>query len=126
MARDQGYPLPSGIKVGARQQEGDRRAYGEYIMTYKTEDHGEAKPRHVIETRHPSSSKSVGRLSWYGKTHVIDKIDVDQEHGRKGIATAMWNWGQEMTPKPNHSGDRTQMGDAWARSTGDSLPRRSR
>lgn len=108
------------------QREGDQRQYGEYTMTYMTEYHGEAKPRHVIETRHSSNSKPVGRLSWYGKTHAIDRIDVDQEHGRKGIATAMWNWGQEMRPKPKHSGDRTNMGDAWARSTNAPLPRGNR
>ncbi len=91
-------------------------------MRYSTADHGERKPRHVIETF--LGNQRVGDLVWYGTTGTIHHIDVEQEYTRQGIATAMWEWGQEMSPKPKHSGDRTPMGDAWARSVGGPIPRR--
>jgi len=115
---------------GARQREGDERGFGDYTMRYHTEDLGERKPRHVIET-HAQDGSVAGRLNWYGTTGVIHHLEVagdedtgehglgnGQDHRRKGIATAMWNWGQEMSPKPKHSGDRTEQGKAWARSVG--------
>ncbi len=118
---------------GARQREGDERAFGDYTMRYHQKDHGESRPRHVIET-HAADGAVVGRLNWYGTTGVIHHLEVagpedngkqpssplgnGQDHRRKGIATAMWNWGQEMSPKPKHSGDRTPQGRSWARSVG--------
>lgn len=118
----------------ARQREGDTRLYStpdtDYEMRYHTEDQGERRPRHVIETRHPDGSVA-GRLAWYGTTGTIHRIEVagpedtgehglgnGQDHRRKGIATAMWDWGQEMTPRPRHSGDKTDQGKQWAKSVG--------
>jgi hypothetical protein len=118
-------------RSGSRQQEGDERSYGDYTMRYRTDDLGESKPRHVIETFHPDGSK-VGRLDWYGTTGRVNKIEVadenddgrqkqrpfgnGQDHGRRGIATAMWDWSQEMTPKTKHSGDQSDQGKAWVKS----------
>jgi 8-oxo-dGTP diphosphatase len=124
--------------TAARQREGDTRPHGDdYIMRYRSEDKGERKPRHVIETFH--GDDRVGELNWYGTTGVIHHLNVageedqrssglgnGQEHQHKGIATAMWNWGQEMTPKPRHSEDRTEQGDAWAKSVGGPRPRMRR
>jgi hypothetical protein len=103
--------------LSARQREGDERPYGDYTMRYRTEDQGERRPRHVIEAWHPEDGK-VGELNWYGTTGTIHNIDVDEGHSRRGIATAMWNWGQQMSPKPRHSGDRTTQGTEWAKSVG--------
>ena len=91
---------------------------------YSTVDEGERKPRHRIEAF--KDGAQVGRLEWHGVTHRIIRVDVDQEHGRQGIATEMWERSQQMRPRAQHSPDRTAMGDRWARKVGGTLPRRSR
>lgn len=105
------------------QSEGDERPYKGYVMRYMTSDQGERKPRHIIQTF--DGGKVVGELNWYGTTGTIHHIEVEDGYYRQGIATAMWEWGQEMRPKPKHSGDRTTQGDAWARSVGGPIPRRN-
>jgi hypothetical protein len=108
--------------MAARQREGDQRPYGDYTMRYRTTDEGERKPRHVIETFHPDDEQAVGKLSWRGSTRQVESVDVSPIHRGKGIATAMWDWSQEMTPKAKHSTDQTDQGKAWVRSL--SKPRR--
>jgi hypothetical protein len=115
-----------------RQQEGDERPYGDYMMRYRTEDLGERKPRHVIETIHPDGS-TAGRLTWYGTTGKVYRVETagpeddgsqrtplgnGQDHRRRGIATAMWDWSQEMTPRARHSNDQTNQGTLWAKALG--------
>ena len=100
--------------------------FGDYALRYRQEDQGERRPRHVIEAHHPGSDKPVGELNWYGTTGTIHHIHVEEKHGRRGLATAMWNMGQEAPRRPKHSRDRTAMGDKWARKVGGQLPRRSR
>jgi ribosomal protein S18 acetylase RimI-like enzyme len=100
--------------------------FGDYELRHRQEDQGERKPRHVIEAFQPRAEKPVGRLAWYGTTGTISNVDVDAEHSRRGIATAMWHMGQEARPRPKHSADRTAMGDAWARKVGGRLPRKVR
>jgi hypothetical protein len=123
-----------GAREGSRRQrEGDERPYGDYTMRYRTEDQGESKPRHVIETIHPDGS-TAGRLTWYGTTGRVYRVETagpeddgsqrtplgnGEDHRRRGIATAMWDWSQEMTPKARHSSDQTTQGTAWARSLGE-------
>jgi ribosomal protein S18 acetylase RimI-like enzyme len=117
---------PWSERVGTKataQREGDERAFGRFTMRYMTSDLGERKPRHIITTY--DGSTKVGELNWYGTTGTIHHIDVDDGYLRQGIATAMWEWSQEMRPKAKHSGDRTTQGDAWARSVGGPLPRRN-
>jgi hypothetical protein len=104
--------------VAVRQQEGDERQFGDYTMRYRTSDEGERRPRHVIEAWHPDHEQAVGKLSWMGTKHQVESIDVHAQHRHKGLATAMWNWSQEMTPRAKHSTDRTDDGKAWVRSLG--------
>jgi GNAT superfamily N-acetyltransferase len=54
----------------------------------------------------------------------VRNIFVKKEHQRKGIATAMWNYAEANGFKPQHSDDRTDAGEAWARSLGKRLPPR--
>jgi 2'-5' RNA ligase len=106
-------------------QGGASRSYGDYEMRYGTEDTGARKPAHVIEVHHPEDGK-VGFMRWMGTApYAIDKTEVHENHRRQGLATAMWDWAQEEgRPKPTHSRQRTDAGDAWARSVGGPLPRR--
>ena len=110
-------------KTAARTEDGAVRPYRGFEMRFHTEDQGERKPRMVIETFHGATR--IGTLSWYGTTGTIHHIEVEPEYLRQGIATAMWEWGQEMRPAPVHSGDRTTQGDAWARAVGGPIPRRN-
>ena len=87
------------------------------------------------ETRHrvvaEEGSDYVGELEWFsrGNNH-ISNIFVEPNHRRQGIATDMWNYAHEVAKTtrgvqpPRHSPDRTDDGDAWAKSTGKRVPKR--
>lgn len=106
-------------------KEGDSTQHGEYELRYDTIDTGASKPQHIIEAHHPEDGR-VGFMRWMGTApHAIDRVEVNSDHQRQGLATAMWNWAQENArPKPRHSNQRTPQGDAWARSVGGTLPRK--
>ena len=88
---------------------------------------------HEIQAVDKDTKKRVGTMQW---THTgrLWEIEVDYEHRRKGLATAMWNFGEKIAtqnygkgvnkhiPVPEHSVFRTPAGDAWAKSTGDPVP----
>jgi len=96
-------------------------------FTYSTVDTGAGRYKHLITAQHPEHG-DIGRMQWDNRS--ID-INVDDEHTRQGVATSMWEEGHRMAgqdrsiPQPKHSSDRTDKGDAWARSVGGRLPRRS-
>lgn len=89
---------------------------------------------HMVQAIHPQTGEIVGKMTWWEKTVAnageIDKIDVAENYRRMGIGTAMLNKAKELSqvddniPFPVHSATRTEMGEAWARSTGDILPKR--
>ena len=81
------------------------------------------RPMHRLEAVHPDHGV-VGKMDWSVKQ--IRNIDVEPEHRRQGIATALWEKGQSIRPTPKHSDQRTDAGDAWARTVGGRLPRRDR
>lgn len=70
----------------------------------------------------------IGHMSWSNRG--MHFIGVDDRYQRQGVATALWNEGHRIARqsssvvKPAHTGDRTDSGDAWARSVGGRLPRR--
>lgn len=67
----------------------------------------------------------VGVLLIHPKTNRIESVRVDPSHQRRGIATEMFNVAiQRLGKEPKHSSDRSDEGDAWARSVGGTLPRR--
>ena len=87
------------------------------------------------ETRHKVSAEmgdeEIGRLEWYSRGNmVISDIFVEEPYRRRGVATGMWNHAHEVAKStrgvqpPRHSSDRTDSGDAWARSVSKRLPRR--
>jgi ParB/Sulfiredoxin domain len=109
-------------------REGDERPFGYYTLRHRTEDLGERKPRHFIDAHTPEGAV-VGRMNWFGTTGWVHHIDVGGEeddavngsssigdgrdHQGRGLATAMWDWSQEMRPKAKHSKDQTSQGKAW-------------
>jgi GNAT superfamily N-acetyltransferase len=94
--------------------------FGDLTLTYRSRDEGSRRPDHVIEAHHPDEG-IVGKLSIKGTTSKVEGIEVDPDRQRQGIATAMWNFASPL--KPRHSNDRTNAGNAWAKSVGGPLPR---
>ncbi len=88
---------------------------------------------HEIQAIDKDTNTRVGSMQWT-YTGRLWEIEVDREHRRKGLATAMWNFGEKIAtqaynkgvnkhiPIPEHSVFRTDDGDAWAQSTGDTVP----
>lgn len=105
--------------------DGDTTPHGDYELRYEYVETGLKGGRHVIQAHHPDDGQ-VGRLEWMGrKPYAIHSLQVSDDHQRKGLATAMWDWSQAQgRPKPTHSQQRTDKGEAWARSVGGRLPRR--
>lgn len=96
----------------------NERYSGDYKMEYISPEMGNGLHK-IVATY---GDTVVGQMSWSSKQ--IEGLDVSDTHQRKGLATAMWNWGQEMRPRPKHSNDRTDQGDAWAKAIGGPIPRR--
>jgi GNAT superfamily N-acetyltransferase len=78
----------------------------------------------VIVAYHPVESM-VGELSWYEPHGTIGSVEVDPNHRRRGVATAMLRHAEKVRGKPLiHSQDRTEEGDAWAHAVGGHVPPR--
>lgn len=121
LLREQWRKVTAG-QVSAALREGEERFVGGFRLVYTTRDHGETKPRHVI-TAYDATAK-VGEMVWIGRTGEVWGIEVTPAYRRQGLATAMWQFAQEAPKKPKHSNQRTDDGEAWARSVGGPVPRR--
>jgi hypothetical protein len=90
---------------------------------------GEGRYIHQLTARTERGSQ-LGTMLWSNKQVLNIGVSADQQ--RRGVATALWNEGHRLAgevqriPQPKHSADRTNAGDAWARSVGGRLPRRKR
>jgi GNAT superfamily N-acetyltransferase len=72
----------------------------------------------AIEAHHPDEGK-VGHLLWHPNGEIQD-VQVDEPHRRKGVATGMLEHAKTLKVKPpKHSELRTEEGDAWVQSLGD-------
>ena len=95
-------------------------------FNYELKETGGSKGAHHISAS--LGDQPVGSMTW--RSREIQGISVEPEHRRQGVATALWNEGQRLAsenaqiPAPKHAADRTNAGDAWARSVGGRLPRR--
>lgn len=80
-------------------------------------------------------TETVGYLEWLGSpkddfNHVQD-IHVDPNMRRQGIATGMWKHAHYISTQfdnvapPSHHTQRTDEGDAWAKSVGGYRPTRT-
>lgn len=72
----------------------------------------------------------AGNILWHHKTGEIGNIGVSPHFQRRGLATSMYGRAKEIAADtrgvrpPRHSAQRTEAGEAWARSLGERLPRR--
>jgi GNAT superfamily N-acetyltransferase len=84
---------------------------------------------HTVVYR-PEGEQGHGVISWHHKTGRISNISVSSHLQRQGIATAVYGKAKEIAAEtrgvrpPRHSADRTEAGEAWARSLGERLPKR--
>ena len=84
---------------------------------------------HMLRASIPGQEHEAGSLEWGARG--IRFVEVARSNRRQGVATALWNEGHRLAenhgriPKPKHSAERTDEGDAWARSVGGRLPRRN-
>jgi len=101
-----------------------------YAFTFVPSTQGE---HHKVLAHH--GEQRVGIMKWDPENGNVEDIQVHPEHRRRGVATGMWNFAQThvrpQTPglgyaddviAPKHSVERTESGNAWAKSTGDKLP----
>lgn len=104
--------------------------FGDYSIEYV----GHEKPwagqigHHQVVAK-DSAGAQVGKMVWKSGSRIpgeVDDIRVKDEHRRKGLATAMWNYASSsgIKPSPKHSAQRTDEGDAWSKTIGGRRPRR--
>ena len=85
---------------------------------------------HTVYYGEPDPAAEGGMLRWHAKTGEIHNIEVSPGMRRQGIATAMYGKAKEISSltrgvkTPRHSPDRSEAGEAWARSLGERLPKR--
>jgi GNAT superfamily N-acetyltransferase len=92
----------------------------------------ESRPQHELHVYGGSGNYygSIGQMYWHHKTGEIANINVDERFRRQGVGTALLGEARRVASEtrgvraPRHSPQRTDMGEAWARSLGERLPRR--
>jgi ribosomal protein S18 acetylase RimI-like enzyme len=90
-----------------------------------------SRPMHELRVYGGGGMGSIGELYWHHKTGEIGNISVRPEVQRRGVATAMLGEARRLASEtrgvraPRHSPDRTAAGEAWARSLGERLPKRT-
>ena len=100
------------------------KQFGKYSLTHSSYDvYGDKTTySHKIEAHH--MGKKVGHMEWVGGVNSrtpneLSHIEVDPKHRRKGLATAMYNFGKSKDPHLAHAGERTKEGDSWSSSLPD-------
>lgn len=85
---------------------------------------------HLHKVEAYDDSDWAGELKWHPQTGEIKNLFVEANLRRQGIGTDLWKEANRIaqTEKgvvpPKHSPDRTDAGDAWAKSVGGALPKR--
>lgn len=80
----------------------------------------------LVNATHPDHG-TVGYLSLgysIGGQRKIRDIWVKPDFRRRGVATALYNYAVNNGLNPKHSAERTNAGEAWARTVSKRLPRR--
>ena len=88
--------------------------------------HHEGKYMHHIDA-HDQDGAMVGSLDWNKRSKRVMNINVSTRLRRQGVASNMWDLANQVAKEkgqvgPQHSFDRTDLGDAWANSVGGRLP----
>jgi GNAT superfamily N-acetyltransferase len=83
------------------------------------------RPRDTSVTAH-YKGRQVGLIQddGLGYKGTISYVSVEKPFRRKGVATALLRRGRKAGLALQHDDARSTMGDAWARSLGERLPKR--
>lgn len=94
----------------------NHRQFKKYTLEY---DKG--RESHLI-TASNDEWGGLGTLDWNRKGGEINYIEVHEDHQRKGLATAMYNYANDLSKarksiaKPVHSKSLTDEGEKWKKS----------
>lgn len=88
--------------------------------------HSEGKYLHHIDA-HDQDGNMVGSMDWNKRSKRVTNISVSTRLRRQGIASNMWDLANQTAQEkgqvgPQHSYERTDLGDAWAKSVGGRVP----
>lgn len=85
------------------------------------------RPSHTVHAY--DQGDMIGHLRWNREGGEIDQVHVMPEHRRRGVATALWHEANRIAAEhavapPQIGPERTQAGEALARSLGTDVPER--
>jgi hypothetical protein len=88
--------------------------------------HHEGKYLHHIDA-HDQDGAMVGSMDWNKRSKRVMNVSVNTRMRRQGLASSMWDLANQVAQEkgqvgPQHSYERTDLGDAWAKSVGGRLP----
>jgi hypothetical protein len=103
-----------------------------HVLEAWDEDVPEAhvRPEERSRTLSGNYAKPVASLSWMHGNGTIADVKVDSDNRRQGLATELLRRARDIAANtrgvrpPKHSPNRTNEGEAWARSLDERLPRR--
>lgn len=94
-------------------------------------NHGSNIHHISITTHDPNNSKAdiMGHIEWHKKTGEILGVRTHEEYRRMGVANTLFHEARKISREqglvaPEHSHDRSDMGDAWAKQAGGKVPPR--
>jgi len=90
----------------------------EYTFQHDLAPEGSSVRDHYVGAFHPTDGQ-IGHIQWKPNAGVIEMIQVNEKHRRKGVATAMYNYAKSLDPNIKMSRVRTPAGDAWRQSMPD-------
>ena len=82
------------------------------------------------DEKRPEGSQ-VGLIRWMHTNGNVQSIEVHPDHRRQGLGTELWDRANQVAKDtrgvvaPKHSKERTNEGEAWARSVSPRLPKRT-
>ena len=75
---------------------------------------------HAVAAAH--DGQIIGHLTWGPGRTKINRLWVHPQYRRHGVADALYQRSKWVEPGLQHHTDRTEAGDAWARSVSDEVP----
>ena len=76
-----------------------------------------------------NASGWIGHIDWNNRTGAVTNIMTAHKKRGLGVATTLWDKANKLSADtgikaPKHSRDRTDKGEAWAKSVGGAIPKR--
>jgi len=84
---------------------------------------------HNVTMHDANSGEYMGQMEWHAKRGEILNVRVPSYFRRMGVANTLFHHAHQMAREqglvaPEHSHDRSDMGDAWAKQAGGKVPPR--